>query len=71
MLWNTLREAVKGLDEVVAGTLVLLRALEQGSSGVHHVAGQEAILEPKVNAERLDADVLHAARDSWMWKRGR
>lgn len=52
-------QGVQRLDEVVAGALVLLRALQQGAGGVHHVAGQEAVLEAEVDAERLDPHVLH------------
>ena len=69
-LLNQPRQTVEGLDEVVTGTLVLLRALEQGSGCVHHVTGQEAILEPKVDPKRLDTDVLHAARDILIGTRG-
>ena len=56
-------EAVQGFDEVVPGPLVPLRALQQGGGGVHHVAGQETVLETKMDAKRLDADVLHAGGD--------
>lgn len=50
---------VQSLDEVVAVALIFLSALQQGSSGMHHVTGQEAVLKAKVNAKCLDADVLH------------
>ena len=56
-------QAVQGFDEVVPGPLVLLRALQQGGGGVHHVAGQETVLETKMDAKRLDPDVLHAGGD--------
>lgn len=52
-------EGVQGLDEVVAVALIFLGALQQGSSSVHHVTGQEAVLKAKVNAECLDTDVIH------------
>lgn len=55
----TPRKGIESLDEVVSLAVVFLSTLQQGSSSVHHVAGQEAVLKAEVNAERLDADVLH------------
>lgn len=50
-------KSIQGLDEIV--TVLLLSALQQSSSGVHHVTGQEAIFKSKMHTESLDADVLH------------
>lgn len=48
---------VQGLDEIV--TVLLFSALQQSSSGMNHVTGQEAIFKSKMHTKRLDADVLH------------
>lgn len=52
-------EGVQGLNEVVAVALIFLSALQQGSSSMHHVTGQEAVLKAEVNAKCLDTDVIH------------
>lgn len=55
----TPRKRVQSLDEVVTVALIFLSALKQGSSSMHHVTGQEAVLKAEVHAKCLDADVLH------------
>ncbi len=57
---HTPGKRIQSLDEVVTVALIFLCAFQQGSSGMHHVAGQEAVLKAKVNAKCLDADVFHA-----------
>lgn len=59
---NTPGERVQSPDEVVAFALVFLSALQQGCGSVHHVTGQETVLEAKMNAKCLDADVFHTER---------
>lgn len=61
--WDEPGKRVEGLDEIVAVALVLLGALQQGDGGVHHVAGQEAVFKTKVDAKRLDSDVLHSDKE--------
>lgn len=53
-------QTVQSFDEVVCRCFVLLHVLQQGSGSVNHITGQEAILEAKVYAKRLDTNVFHA-----------
>ena len=54
-------EGVESSDEVVA--VVFLWALQQGSTGVYHVTGQETVLKAKVDTKRLDTDIFHTEEE--------
>lgn len=60
-------EAVQGLREAVCPGAVL-GALHQRHCGEDHIAGQELVLEAKVDAESLDTHVLHAAAGQAIWQ---
>lgn len=55
-------KGVKSLYEIVTVSLIFLSALQQGSSSMDHITGQETVLKAKMNTKCLDTDILHTKK---------
>lgn len=53
-------KGVKSFDEIVTVTFIFLSALQQSSSSMHHVIGQETVFKAKIDTKCLDTNILHA-----------